>query len=605
MKQSVLTMVRQVLSETKEKQAQLAANSGFDKTAAVSQTNQTPERAEVYTTEVLSKLANACDYLGEHLMEVVDQRSPKEKLAEYVAIQRELQKRAFEIGNVAPPEPNLGGYKGEGDKGEHQHKEAPADSQSPVDPAQDSGAPTPGGDDTAMKATPAMTQGENPAEAGETGEATEAHKPERETVPGEKPTEPSAPNAMETNKGMMMPEQPENVLKQAGMEGFQKALKGKPVQELRRMAARVKSSIPSRAGESALKEGIEHGSKKYIGAATDWLAAPGRARAAISEEARHRGLGLATRKGSPQWEDIKLAQLMKKAQDSHVPAKVAAAMVSMLTGEQVKVAEDAINPAVIVGGTDPELQRAAGIPSQLSQGYEAGEGTPRECAPNVGEGAGRELLSSIEAAINATKLQAKSQNKPALNEVLTEPAMSAAHDQVLDESLDNTSSAGVKISAARELLRKFASQSRENAFLVSELVKAANEMGSGVAGEEGSLSPEDLATASGVGEEGVGPLPEAGAEGAGAPSDEALEAAHAGVTPEELMQAHVLLASSEDAAGQAAEQEAAAAQQQAPVGEGTGEEQVGVKAGQFGMPGGSSGQGTSPSDQPGGWTGQG
>ena len=76
MKQSVLTMVRQVLSETREKQASASANSGLGKTAAA--VIPMKERTEVYTTDVLNKLAGACDYLSDHLIEVVDQRSPHE-----------------------------------------------------------------------------------------------------------------------------------------------------------------------------------------------------------------------------------------------------------------------------------------------------------------------------------------------------------------------------------------------------------------------------------------------------------------------------------------------------------------------------------------------
>jgi hypothetical protein len=285
--------------------------------------------------------------------------------------------------------------------------------------------------------------------------------------------------------------------------------------------------------------------------------------------------------GKPGMELVtKQAAMLQKAKLAGVPDSVAKAMVALMS----KQAEDAINPAVIVAGTAPELQQASGIPSQLSQGVEAGEGTPRECAPNVGEGSGRELLSSNESAINATKAQAKAQNKPPLGEVLTEPALSAAHDKVLSESLDNTSSAGVKISAARELLRKFASQSRENAYLLSELVKAAE-------GEipAGPVAPE------GLGDAGLeGPGLEGGPEGAGLedaapPSDEALEAAQAGVTPEELLQAHALLAVSQEAAGQASEAGAGGPPAAAVGGE------EGEKGSQMGLPGGSSAMGTSPS----------
>ena len=211
MKQSVLGMVRQVLSETREKRAQLESTTGFNKTAAETKV-ASPVRTEIYTSEVLSKLANACDYLSDHLVEVIDTRSPREKLAEYVAIQKALQKQAFELGNVAPPEPSMAGYRGEANKGSHQTKSAPADSQSPMSPPMDNAAPNPGGDDSAMQAEPAMTPGENPAEAGQSGEATGAHVTPKETTPDEKPTETSAPNAMATNKGMMLPVQPENVL---------------------------------------------------------------------------------------------------------------------------------------------------------------------------------------------------------------------------------------------------------------------------------------------------------------------------------------------------------------------------------------------------------
>jgi hypothetical protein len=56
--------------------------------------------------------------------------------------------------------------------------------------------------------------------------------------------------------------------------------------------------------------------------------------------------------------------------------------------------------------------------------------------------------------------------------VLTEPAMSAAHDRTLQESLVNTPQAGVKIAATRELLKKMA-QSPEGARLVAALIKRA------------------------------------------------------------------------------------------------------------------------------------
>jgi hypothetical protein len=186
------------------------------------------------------------------------------------------------------------------------------------------------------------------------------------------------------------------------------------------------------------------------------------------------------------------------------------------------------------------------------------------------------LIASNDAAINATKGQAKTQNsRSALQELLAEPALSAGHDKVLSQSLDNTSSAGVKISAAqanaaRTLLQKFASTSPELAQKVNNLLKLAMDpdmaAGGGVAPPAGGAAaavPDDEVPAVPPPMEGMPPaegmppmegMPGAeggmpGAEGGmpgmeegGAPSDEALEAVKAGVTPEELAAAEALLA---------------------------------------------------------------
>jgi hypothetical protein len=232
-----------------------------------------------------------------------------------------------------------------------------------------------------------------------------------------------------------------------------------------------------------------------------------------------------------------------KAAQAGIPKDVALSVLGLS-----KLGEDALYPAQISAGTEPELQREQGIPSQLSQGAEAGNNTPRECAPNSGEGSGRELISSNEAAINATKQQAKRQNKGALSELLSEPALTEATDKTLQESLDNTSSAGVKISAAKEMIRKFASASKGNALKVKALAKLAEGEGlppaaAGAEQAEPAADEAAVAAAQGEGEPGV--------------MDHALNAAAAGVTPEDLAQAHALLAASagggEAAAGEAQE----------------------------------------------------
>lgn len=119
----------------------------------------------------------------------------------------------------------------------------------------------------------------------------------------------------------------------------------------------------------------------------------------------------------------------------------------------VKTAEDAINPAHISAGSadSTALQRSA-----------AGEngGAPAGGMPQGPTG----LVGSNDAARNYTKSDAKSQVKPQLAKVLSEPALSSAHDNVLQKVLNHTGQAGVKISsapsmktaAARAILEKMA-----------------------------------------------------------------------------------------------------------------------------------------------------
>ncbi len=78
------------------------------------------------------------------------------------------------------------------------------------------------------------------------------------------------------------------------------------------------------------------------------------------------------------------------------------------------------------------------------------------------------LISSNEAAINYTKGQAKADPKRDSNHVWDEPALSAAHDSILQQAFDATGKAGVKIShdltrvaAAQALLRKHAEGAKE------------------------------------------------------------------------------------------------------------------------------------------------
>jgi hypothetical protein len=540
MNMSVFEMVHQVLGDAKKKMASDASSAGAKtKAAAVRQPQASTTVAN--STQYLNKLADACDYLASHITEVVDTRSPQEKLAELAAFQAALTKKAFEVGKEAPKEPTLEGYQGEGDKGEHQDQEAEGSSVPPVHPPLDSGAPNPGGPGSALVATPAMTPGENPFVGGDQGEATSGNQPPKQVTPNEQayPTAPA--NSLETNKDMMMASQPEDVLKQSmAMPGFVTrgaeavAKKGKDVAQTfrnARMAGFNPESMAPGAGGQGIAKSLWDTAKAHPGVAAGAIGVPVAAGTTAAllhgggdKEARASAV-LAKVTGQDkvaaqrQFAMAKQAAiLLQKAAQSGIPRDVAFSILGL-----DKQAEDALFPAQISAGTAPELQQEQGIPSQLSQGAEAGSNTPREAAPNSGEGAGRELLSSNEAAINATKVQAKRQNKGALAEILSEPAMTSATDKTLQESLDNTSSAGVKISAAREMIRKFAAQSPGNARKVRALAKLA---------EEGGMPPV-------AGAEEAAPAVDAAAPH---PMDAAIQAAAAGVTPEDVAQAHELLA---------------------------------------------------------------
>jgi len=374
---TVLDMVHGVLADTDRMLKQAAQGApqnpapppGFEKLAA---------QEDFVDLEEMLKVAATCDYLAENLTEIVDDRSPHEKLAEHFAIHEQLMAK-------------LGG-----------EEVAPA---VPVE-----------GVESALRREAADAPGES-LDAGESGEATPAHQTPKVTAPGEKVIPADAGNAMPTNAEMMMPEQPEDVLKQANIIGILQKVGAAIPQSLAKEAAQVRKIVRSNP----------------------------------------------------------VGRVKQAAARGFIPASLAAGL--------LKRASDLDNPASNEAGSNPVLQSAPGVPNVMSQGSEAGENTPRQTAPSSGEGGGRELVGSNDAAINATKGQALKSTHAALSEVLTEPAMSAAHDKVLQESLVNTPNAGVKIAAARAMLKKFAAESPENAYLVQELLaKEAQGMGTAVPG---------------------------------------------------------------------------------------------------------------------------
>lgn len=483
MRKSVFEMVGEVLQESREKLEKEASATPENPTISFDDSVGSSEKiAGQYTLEDLDKVSAACDHLADNLHLVVDDRTPQEKLAEYALIHQALTKSAFEGGDKA-----------------HQTQQANPESDPPTNPPLDSGV-NPGGPSSAMAAGETNTPGES-LDAGESGQATPGNTPDKVTAPSEKPNPLDAGNAMATNKEMMMPEQPEDVLKQAA------AIRKSEV------VAHIKTSGFSGVGKAVgnlFGTGVRGAGKTVV---QKGMRTIGKGR--MAPESILKGMPVGA---------------IRKTPASTAFGKLGAVIEQKLAQAQAKLAEDALNPAKVSSGTEPLLQSNPGSPSPLMQGSEVGVNTPRETAPTTGEASGRQHLSSNEAAIAATKGKTKKPNVvAAMNELLTEPAMSSAHDKTLQQSLDNASGAGVKISAARELIERFANQSPEHRHYVDMLVKQAEgEEAAAATGADSEVQPEAA-------------MPPEAAGGELPVSEEALQAAAAGVEPEDLAQAKVLL----------------------------------------------------------------
>lgn len=109
-----------------------------------------------------------------------------------------------------------------------------------------------------------------------------------------------------------------------------------------------------------------------------------------------------------------------------------------------------------------EAERSANPLAGMGQleSFDATQPSPHQAGDETG-GSGnqaRRLISSNQAAIDATKRDAKGPVKTQLSELLDEPALNSSTDPVLQNNLQNTGSAGVKIAAARSALEKIAQQ---------------------------------------------------------------------------------------------------------------------------------------------------
>jgi hypothetical protein len=445
---TVLDMVHGVLADTDRMLKQAAQEAPQSPTPPPGFEKQASGDVDMGFEDML-KVAATCDYLADNLSDIVDDRPATEKLAEHFAIHEQLMAKM--AGDEVPPAVPVQGV------------------------------------ESALRREAADAPGES-LDAGESGEATPAHKPEKETTPKEKVIPADAGNAMETNSEMMMPEQPDDVLKQSsvnrlidklaakgsmgGLWGAQSKNEASGERAGRRIGSIGGAGLGAAGGLlAALKGGERLAAEGLLKNAPTTkqkaiAAAIGVPVTALIGAVAGKHLGGTTgqtvgamRKTSAE------NRLIKAASDGQIPHSLAKAL--------LKSASDVDNPASNEAGSNPTLQSAPGVPNVQSQGSEAGENTPRQTAPASGEGGGRNLVASNDAAINATKREALSSTHAALSEVLTEPAMSAAHDKVLQESLVNTPKAGVKIAAARAMLKKFAEQSPENALYVQAMLEKA------------------------------------------------------------------------------------------------------------------------------------
>lgn len=117
--------------------------------------------------------------------------------------------------------------------------------------------------------------------------------------------------------------------------------------------------------------------------------------------------------------------------------------------------EDVMKANINGGGTTSPLAGMGQLTTTM-----AGQASPHQ-AGDHGGGFGNEArkhIGSNASAINYTKRDAKGPVKKQLREVLDEPALSAKHDNKLQENLRSTGQAGVKIAAARAFLSKIAEE---------------------------------------------------------------------------------------------------------------------------------------------------
>lgn len=293
-------------------------------------------------------------------------------------------------------------------------------------------------------------------DAGEQGAATAAHQVPKDPPLQKSPVAKGDPSTgLKTNDDMKHPEQPVDPmhnekakLSQQNLDRLTKV--GQGLNNLKgKQAPAFDGQDPKKPGhakEAATKEALlgSMGSMGVLRGGTSGLVGAGR-RAAQATKALTPAQALASEAAGhskaipwgPQIDPGQAAMHSLHQQAMGGAAKAASASISAIRAAFKKVAEDAINPAQISAGaaTPPDASASEqGVPSQ-----------PSDVKSQMG------LVGSNQAAINYTKGQAKADPKKDVNKVLTEPALSAAHDKTLQQAFVNTGKAGVKISSAEKM----------------------------------------------------------------------------------------------------------------------------------------------------------
>lgn len=117
-----------------------------------------------------------------------------------------------------------------------------------------------------------------------------------------------------------------------------------------------------------------------------------------------------------------------------------AAPVTLILQEfaKIKQAEDALNPAQISAGRT--------VPPDTRESGQAGPPSPQ----------GSSMVASAESVTSLTRGQAKAAPKAEMKTYVDQPALSAAHDPVLQHAFAHTSQAGPKIASASDTAVKVA-----------------------------------------------------------------------------------------------------------------------------------------------------